>query len=306
MLRVSRWSVLLLLPALALTLAAAGCGESKDKAAKSGDKAADKKSDGDKGGSPAAAGELEPLTAKGVATLKGKVAYDGDPPQRADLSDRMKDQGDKDHCLKGDTKDQVWMVGPDKGVQNVVVWVRPPKGKYFKLASDDQKKWSGEQPKLDQPFCQFIPHVLTLYPSYFDGKKQESTGQKMKVVNSAPIGHNTAWQGQNPTLNPGWNEKINPNGEKDINAKPAKENRTGEDLLTFRCDLHKWMNAYAWVFDHPFSAVTKEDGTYEIKNVPAGAELEVVYWHESMGTKPKAEKKTLQDGENDFSPKVKK
>ena len=33
---------------------------------------------------------------------------------------------------------------------------------------------------------------------------------------------------------------------------------------------------------HPFAAVTKEDGVYEIKNAPAGVDVELVYWHESM------------------------
>src|SRR5262249_30925140 len=182
-----------------------------------------------------------------------------------------------------------------------------PKGKYIQVP-DDLKKWSGDQPSIDQPFCMFIPHVLTLYPSYYDGKekKQVPTGQKMKVLNNAPIGHNTDWKGQNSVLNPGKNEKINPKQEMDVPAKPSSEKRTGEDLITFRCDLHKWMNAYAWAFDHPFAAVTKADGTYEIKGVPTGAELEVVYWHESMGTKPKAEKMTLKDGDTEFSPKLKK
>jgi hypothetical protein len=40
------------------------------------------------------------------------------------------------------------------------------------------------------------------------------------------------------------------------------------------------MTGYVWAFDHPYAAVTKDDGTYEIKNVPAGSELNLVGWHE--------------------------
>jgi hypothetical protein len=55
------------------------------------------------------------------------------------------------------------------------------------------------------------------------------------------------------------------------------------------------MKGFAMVFDHPFEAVTKEDGVYEIKNAPAGAEVELVYWHESMTRPEVLEKITLKD-----------
>jgi hypothetical protein len=296
--RVHRWIGLCVAPTLALALGLAGCN--KD------DKAKDDKGKGDgkvakdekekKNGEPAPAGAPTPIDAKYDATVKGKVLYDGDPPAREDLTPEIKKNSDPDHCMKGDTKDPKWMVGPQKGVQNVVVWIRAPKGKYFKLP-DDLKKWSGEQPVMDQPFCAFQPHVIDLYPSYFDGKKQQPTGQQFKVKNSAPIGHNTAWEG-NKVFNPGDNQKIAAGGELPVAAKPALATKTGDDVVRIRCDLHKYMRAYAYVFDHPFHAVTKEDGTFEIKNAPAGTEVELAYWHESHDPEVKTQKITLKDGEN--------
>jgi hypothetical protein len=61
------------------------------------------------------------------------------------------------------------------------------------------------------------------------------------------------------------------------------------------------MNAKVAVFDHPYYAVTKEDGTFEIKDAPADVPLEVVVWHESMGDTLKKGKKediTLKPGDN--------
>jgi hypothetical protein len=69
--------------------------------------------------------------------------------------------------------------------------------------------------------------------------------------------------------------------------------------IAFNCDFHKWMTAFAWAFDHPYAAKTDENGNFEIKNVPAGAEVEIDYWHESFGPKPKVLKKvTLKPAEN--------
>ncbi len=56
-----------------------------------------------------------------------------------------------------------------------------------------------------------------------------------------------------------------------------------EDDGAFKCDVHGWMNAYAGVLDHPYFAVTGEDGTFEIKNLPPGT-YKLTAWHEKLGT----------------------
>jgi hypothetical protein len=43
------------------------------------------------------------------------------------------------------------------------------------------------------------------------------------------------------------------------------------------------MNAYAGVVAHPFFAVTKSDGSFEIKGLPAGT-YTLELWHERLGT----------------------
>ena len=46
----------------------------------------------------------------------------------------------------------------------------------------------------------------------------------------------------------------------------------GERLRPIRigCDIHGWMRAWIFVFDHPWFAVTGEDGEFEIASVPPG------------------------------------
>ena len=49
------------------------------------------------------------------------------------------------------------------------------------------------------------------------------------------------------------------------------------------CSIHPWMKAWMMICDHPYFAVTQEDGSFEIKNVPAGVELEFRVWQEAAG-----------------------
>jgi hypothetical protein len=168
-----------------------------------------------------------------------------------------------------------WMIGKDNGVANVVISLRPPSGKYFPI-KDEAKKLDGKTVVMDQPHCAFIPHVAAAFPSYYDGKAWQPTGEKFIVKNSAPFTHNTNWKAN--TLKTGnGNELISPKKELTINLVPDT------DPIQLACDIHSWMTARVWAFDHPYFAVTKADGTFEIKDVPTGIEVSVLAWHESPG-----------------------
>ena len=53
-------------------------------------------------------------------------------------------------------------------------------------------------------------------------------------------------------------------------------------MVPFKCDVHGWMNAYVGVLDHPYFAVSKEDGSFEIKGLPPGT-YTIEAWHEKLG-----------------------
>jgi len=297
------WCVVCVLPALALLAGGCGGGDKPDKpqvpAVKPG---AGDKGGGTKGPSTSTGG-LTAVEATGVATLKGKVTYDGTPPTRPQLN-IPDDNKDKAFCLMGDTKDPTWIVdAASKGVKNVVVWLREPEGHYFKIPADQQGRKATV--KIDQPHCAFEPHVVALFPYFYDPdtKKLKKTGEVLKVDNSAPVNHNTAWS-FTKRINTGNNVILKSKEEITIEAKPGREDEAGgEELISINCDIHKWMTGKAVVFDHPYFAVTKEDGTYEIKNAPAGAELVLAFWHESFGSNSlkkdaKTDKITLKAGDN--------
>jgi hypothetical protein len=271
---------LVMAPLAAITLANMGCGggEKKAETTKSSGARASSTSGGGGVSGKTEKTELKPVA---FATIKGKVTYNGTLPTPADIA--IPDTNtDKSYCLKGPHKDQTWVVGPDKGVANVVIWVKPPKDKYF-VVPDDQQKPAESVVKIDQPYCAFEPHVAILFPTFYDpqSKHQKPTGQVFEIDNSAPITHNTNWTPEHPLISKGDNKKLSPKEKLDITLNAAAPNRTeGEDMTLIKCNIHTWMRAYVWAFTNPWAAVTKADGTYEIKKVPAGSELYLVAWHE--------------------------
>jgi hypothetical protein len=64
--------------------------------------------------------------------------------------------------------------------------------------------------------------------------------------------------------------------------------------ITVGCDVHPWMRSYIHVLSHPFFAVTKDDGTYEIKGLPAG-DYEIETVHEKAPSV--TQKVSVKDGE---------
>ena len=124
-----------------------------------------------------------------------------------------------------------------------------------------------EAVELDQKNCRYHPHVFGLM-----------VGQPMRIVNSDPTLHNIH-------AIPGTNQEFNTaqpiQGMKIDHVFTAKEEKV---IVPFKCDVHGWMNAYAGVLDHPYFAVTGEDGKFSIKNLPPGT-YKLTAWHEKAGTK---------------------
>src|SRR5205085_2908630 len=69
--------------------------------------------------------------------------------------------------------------------------------------------------------------------------------------------------------------------------------RTG--IVPVFCDIHSHMSAYILVFNHPFFAVTDENGRYQIPNVPAGT-YDMLVWSEVGRASPK--RIQVGEGEN--------
>lgn len=228
----------------------------------------------------------EELASTGWATLKGRITYDGKLPENEPFN-ITRDQSwcDCEAAKKRrDTINLVW-VGTEAdgatGVGNVVVFLKAPDGKHFKIP-DSLKDVSQNEKMgkvvLDQPFCAYEPRVVLVYPGYSDGKEMISSGQSFTIKNSAEVPHNTKIKG-NALFNRDFDS-----GTIASKSQTPGPNLKGQDTpLNVSCDVHPWMKGICWAFEHPFAAATKTDGTFEIKDVPAGASLNVVIWHEGIG-----------------------
>jgi hypothetical protein len=251
-------ALVLAVPVLAV-LTLAGCGGGDKKTTTPSDKKA-KTGDGDGKEKKAAAAMIKP----GDGKLTGRVVYDGEAPKMLFIAEMDKHNDAKACCLKGSEKeknDQTWIIGKDKGVANVVVWLAPPKGSKFEVVQ------SGGAVVIDQPHCAYVPHVAVVKP-----------GQQLLVKNSADCAHNTKWEGD-PTLNPAGGQTLQPHTKEPLKIQLKSQS----EPITLRCDFHKWMEAKVFVPEHQYMTVTDESGNFTIENVPADAELRVVMWHENAG-----------------------
>jgi hypothetical protein len=275
---------LLIIPA-ALMLVAVGCNTGGPKGADKGaaaDKGKDKGGDkgGEKGGDKGGAkGKNEPITTPLEATVSGTVKFKGKAPERVDVK-ALLEHKDADACKKGDTKEQLWIVDNDGGVDNVVISLAPPSGKKFDL--DKVKDLSKKTVHLDQPACAYVPHVVALWPEV----------QPLVAKNTATVNHNVKIEG-GPVI-----------GTKDFTILPGKDSGevwlkgAGETVINTTCSIHQFMNAKIALFTHPYFGVTDAKGKYTIKNVPIDTELTVYMWHESMPSKVEQKKMSFKKGDN--------
>lgn len=204
--------------------------------------------------------------AGGTASIAGAVSYaNGDP----DTAIKM----DADPVCLGLHSEPVTTQTIETDGQghlaNVIVYVKsglPAGGSYPAPAG---------AAKLDQKGCQYHPHVQGV-----------RVGQTVQIVNSDPTLHNIH---SHPKVNAEFNQ-----GQPFKDMTLEKTFDQVEVPIPFRCDVHPWMASYIAVFDHPYFAVSKADGSFAIEGLPAGT-YTLEAWHETLGTQ--TQDVTVADGQ---------
>jgi carboxypeptidase family protein len=54
-------------------------------------------------------------------------------------------------------------------------------------------------------------------------------------------------------------------------------------MIPVKCNIHSWMHAWIGVVDNPYFAVSKDDGSFSIANLPPGT-YTIAAWHEGLDT----------------------
>jgi hypothetical protein len=206
-----------------------------------------------------------PASSKGSASISGKVSFDGTAP----APEKVKLTADpKCAAMHKDGLERAQIRVKDGGVADVLVYVKGGLSGSYPAPS--------EAVTLDQQGCDYHPHMVVM-----------QAGQQLKIVNSDDTLHNI-----HPR--PQANQEFNV-GQPRKGMESLKSFDKPEMMIPVGCDVHPWMRAYISVLSNPFYAVTGEDGTYEIKDLPAG-EYEIEAVHGKL--KATSGKITVKDGES--------
>lgn len=248
--------------AASLALAVAGCGDNPGD--NNGSEDATSKPAAGSPSAPQVQVDVSPAPAAGEgdadapASIRGVVHFEGEPPAREPLAITSTKGCEHD----GPPPLTEAVIVNDGRLQNCIVYVS-------KGLSDHQAPPPPEEPvRLDQRGCVYRPHVSAL-----------RAGQKLVVHNNDPSSHNVHVYAQRTTVP----NRTQPAGGQDLEIVFEK----AEPPVTLGCDIHPWMRAHVGVFDHPFFAVTGEDGSFRIDGLPPG-KYTLTCWHE------KYEKRTTE------------
>ncbi len=208
------------------------------------------------------AAESTPL---GTASIAGTITFDGEAPARTPV--RMKPECMDQHDEAPLSEDALVS---DGALQNTFVYVSAglPDGYSFATPA--------EAVVLDQVGCQYAPRVLGM-----------QTGQTLRIENSDPFQHNVH---PFPEHNRSFNESTPNEGD-----YLEKTFLVEEVMVSVKCDVHSWMQAYVGVLDHPYHATSGADGAFSISGLPSGT-YTVTAWHEQFGTQEM--QVTVGDGES--------
>jgi plastocyanin len=187
-------------------------------------------------------------------SIVGRVKFTGTvaSPQKIEISK------DQEMCGKTEKIDEAILIGEERGLRNVVVSIPDiQKGKGF-----------ADSPSiLDQRDCRYTPH-LVLVPA----------GTPLTILNNDGVLHSVHTHSvKNPAFNRAQSKF----------KKEMQETFLHPEIIKLTCDVHSWMSGWIIVQEHPYFAVSGENGSFELLDVPPGKYI-ISFWHETLGVKKTA------------------
>ncbi len=187
-----------------------------------------------------------------AGVIEGKVVFAG---QKVPENKRKLITKDQEVCGSGYKIDKVYEFGQGNTVKNAVVYL------------ENVKSGKPAQPKnieLKQEKCEFHPRIMAVLK-----------GSTLVIENKDPVTHEangifnfaTIFQLSQPKQN-----------QKDtVVLKDA-------GLVDVSCNIHGWMKAWIMVLDNPYYAISDNNGSFRIEDIPPG-KYKLKVWHEGFGTK---------------------
>lgn len=201
------------------------------------------------------AGAPAPVTVSASgAVIKGMVKFEGTSPKGRPFSMAADPTCAKQHFGSVLTTEVV--TDSRGGLQNTLVFIAAGLGdRTFDLPT--------KPVVFSQKGCLYQPRVLAV-----------QANQPFEVVNDDPTTHNIH---PTPANNREWNKAELPGAR--VEETFARE----EVAIPVKCNIHPWMRGYIAVLKNPYFAVTKQDGSFDLSNLPPGT-YTIKAWHEKLGT----------------------
>lgn len=182
------------------------------------------------------ASAYEIVSVADAGSIRGVVRYAGRVPMRMVVPT-------KDQAVCGGPREEPEVrVAAGGGVGDAVVFLKD-------VARGKDWPASAAAPLLDQKSCMFEPAIQVI------------PAGTLQIRNSDPVLHNThGFYGRRTAFN-----LALPNQDQVIDVELA---RPGQ--VRIECDAHGWMLGWVYVVANPYYALTAEDGTFELRDVPPG------------------------------------
>jgi hypothetical protein len=226
-----------------------------------------------------------PLTSFAGGTVTGKVTYSGKPEEKEFLFSKFPNpkfcpKNPHKELIKGEKRILPTIeVGKDGALKHAVVAVKDIEDKAF------MDGYKGTD--VIAEFCEFLPFTGVVV-------KQKNFHVENHDADPDDPGPKGDFPGKKGVLhNPHSFEQLGPSSttvfnialaEKDSKLdKPVvlRKDKQGS-MFRLQCDQHEFMQGFYLPVTNPHYAVVKEDGTFEIKDVPAGKH-KLVAWHPFAG-----------------------
>ena len=194
------------------------------------------------------------VPAQSLGAITGVVRLAGDTSVGSTI---IENSTDPEQCGKLHSLGDLVVADKSRGIRHVIV----------ALTDVPKSAVPSRRPsKLPDPLvlnnidCQFVPHASVL-----------RVGDVIRAVNSDTLLHSVHFYG-----------RLTANLA--LPAKGAEASLTVRrpGMIVVKCDVHGWMQAFIRVDDHPFHAVTDEEGRFRIADVPEGV-YSMELWHEKLG-----------------------
>ncbi len=226
-----------------------------------------------------------PLISLAGGTITGKVTYSGKSEEKEFLFSKFPNpkfcaKNPRKELVKGDKRILPTIrVGTDGGLQAAVVAVRDIEDKTF------MDGFKGTDHIAE--FCEWLSFTgVVVKQKNFRVENHDADpddpGPKGDFPGKKGVLHNPhSFEQLGPSSTTVFNIALAEKGSKLDKPVVLRKDKQGS-MFRLQCDQHEFMQSFFLPVTNPHYAVVKDDGTFEIRDVPAGKH-KIMAWHPFAG-----------------------